>query len=96
MTNDHGPPQLSNEKPNEDNSKLKKERKRKFVGFSERVEEKRKEREDNARSWIERKFVIAIVLGIAGYAWYVYIGRFCVPMLRRDDNAMGGLGMGGA
>ncbi|EJD04892.1 zf-DHHC-domain-containing protein [Fomitiporia mediterranea MF3/22] len=84
-------PETSNETKGE-NKKMK--RKRKFIGFSERREMKRRERESKPRPWIERKIVVPFVIGIAGYAWYVYIGRFCVPMIRRERNAFGGRSMG--
>ncbi|KAH8112143.1 zf-DHHC-domain-containing protein [Phellopilus nigrolimitatus] len=71
-------------------------RKRRFMGFADHAAIKRQERarRNKPRPWIERKFIVAVVVGIAGYAWYVYVGRFCVPMIRRDVGAMGGRGMG--
>lgn len=72
-------------------------RKRKFVGFSEQLEMKRRERarRNKPRSWAERKLIIPFVFGIVGYTWYVYVGRLCLPMIRRDTGALGGRAMGG-
>ena len=50
------------------------------------VHEKR-ERRRSAQPWLIRKFMIVITLGILGYAAYVYIGRFCVPMIERRNGA---------
>lgn len=70
-------------------------RRRKFIGFSESVEIARQRRESKPRPWFERKFIVAIVIGIVGYTWYVYVARLCVLMIRGDKNALGGLAMGG-
>ena len=73
-----------------------KKRKRRFVGFSEQLEEKRRKRAESnkPRPWIERKLTIGIVIGLVSYTWYVYVGRFCVPMIRKDGGALGGRTMG--
>ncbi|KAG5645126.1 hypothetical protein DXG03_006843 [Asterophora parasitica] len=39
--------------------------------------------------WIVRKFVVAVTLGIMGYAVYVYAARLCVDMIRRREGAGG-------
>lgn len=52
------------------------------------VREKRAQRE-GPQSWIALKLTVFITIGIMGYAAYVYIGRFCVPMIRRDPDALG-------
>ena len=90
-------PKARHEDQKEENSRgrARGARKRKFIGFSEHMEMKRQQRMDKPRNWVERKLAVGIVIGLAGYAWYVYIGRFCVPMLRRDADALGGRGMGG-
>ena len=44
--------------------------------------------------WIILKLAVGITIGIIGYASYVYIGRFCVPMLLEEDNTLGGRAMG--
>lgn len=44
--------------------------------------------------WIVLKLTIAVGLGIIGYACYVYIGRFCLPMIRKSGGALGGRVMG--
>lgn len=52
------------------------------------VREKRAQRE-GPQSWIALKLTIFVAIGIMGYAAYVYIGRFCVPMIRGDPDALG-------
>ena len=44
--------------------------------------------------WIGQKLVVVITTGIMAYAAYVYIGRLCVPMIRRRSDAGGGRGTG--
>ena len=51
--------------------------------------EKRRERRSKPQPWILLKFAILLNLGIIGFASYVYVGRFCVPMLIRKPGAMG-------
>ena len=90
------PTQMTSQ-PNDNEKREKRQRpkrKSKFVGFSEQLERKRKVRESKPRPWIERKFAVGFTIAIASYAWYVYVGRFCVPMIRRDPGALGGRGMG--
>ena len=71
--------------------------KRKFIGFSERrriIREQRSVR-NAPQPWIAQKLMVGFVIAVAAYAWYVYIGRFCVPMIRRESGALGGRRMGG-
>ena len=45
--------------------------------------------------WVVRKLTVAVVVALVSWAWYVYVGRFCVPMIRGDaDGALGGEGLG--
>ncbi|KAJ8519286.1 hypothetical protein ONZ45_g3735 [Pleurotus djamor] len=44
--------------------------------------------------WIALKLMVFITVGIMGYGAYVYIGRFCVPMLIMDQNALGSRALG--
>jgi len=39
--------------------------------------------------WIILKFTILITVGIIGFSSYVYIGRLCVPMILKQDGALG-------
>ncbi|KAF8816885.1 zf-DHHC-domain-containing protein [Phlegmacium glaucopus] len=57
------------------------------------VHEKRENR-NSAQPWVVRKFMVVITLGIMGYAGYVYIGRLCVPMIKRRSGAGAGRGTG--
>ncbi|RPD63361.1 zf-DHHC-domain-containing protein [Lentinus tigrinus ALCF2SS1-6] len=64
------------------------------MGIVEEAMEKREARRSKPQPWIVRKLAIFITLGIIGYAWYVYVGRLCVPMIRRDTGALGTRGLG--
>ncbi|KAI0324507.1 zf-DHHC-domain-containing protein [Cubamyces sp. BRFM 1775] len=66
----------------------------KCCGVVEEAREKRAARRQKAQPWIIRKFAIFMTIGLTSYALYVYIGRLCVPMIRRDSDALGGRGMG--
>ncbi|TCD67747.1 palmitoyltransferase pfa5 [Steccherinum ochraceum] len=60
-----------------------------------RSREKRERRREKAQPWIVLKMTVGIALAIMGYAFYVYIGRLCVPMIRHDTGAIpGGRGTG--
>ena len=67
----------------------------KLIGIRKQIEMKRHERYSKPRPWVERKMFIPVVMGIVGYTWYVYIGVICVPILRRDADALGGMAIGG-
>ncbi|KAI0651141.1 zf-DHHC-domain-containing protein [Trametes meyenii] len=66
----------------------------KCCGVVEEAREKSAARRSKPQPWIVLKLTVFITLGIIGYAFYVYIGRLCVPMIRRDADALGGRGMG--
>jgi palmitoyltransferase len=76
-------------------------RERKHKSVSEIVAEsnaKRRARRANQTPppWIILKLAVFITLGIIVYASYVYIGRLCVPMLRRSPGALGSRTLGSA
>lgn len=77
-------------------SQAEKSTKRRFIGFSERQRIIREERANRTKPqpWIVQKLIVGLVIAIVAYAWYVYIGRFCVPMIRKDPDALGGRGLG--
>ena len=57
--------------------------------------ERRERRRERKQPWVVLKMTIVLLLGIIGYANYVYIGRLCVPMIRHDSGALpGGRGTG--
>lgn len=66
----------------------------KCIGFVERVDARAREQRDARRSrppsWIAKKFMVGVVIAILIYTYYVYVGRFCVDMIKRSSNAMGG------
>lgn len=57
--------------------------------------EARAKRLSKPQPWIILKFAVAVTVGLIAYASYVYIGRFCVPMLLKNEGALGGQAMGG-
>ena len=57
--------------------------------FNDDIREKRRKRRSKPQPWILLKFAIFLTLGIIGFATYVYVDRFCVPMLTREPEAMG-------
>ncbi|KAL7278720.1 LOW QUALITY PROTEIN: hypothetical protein ACG7TL_007723 [Trametes sanguinea] len=66
----------------------------KCMGMVQEARERSAKRRAKPQPWIVRKFTILIALAIIVYAFYVYIGRLCVPMIRRDPGALGGRGLG--
>jgi palmitoyltransferase len=52
--------------------------------------ERAEQRRNKPQPWIVLKMTVGITLAIIGYASYVYIGRFCVPMIRDNAGPLGG------
>jgi palmitoyltransferase len=70
-------------------------RQHKCIGFSEALEQQREKREARGgQPWLVRKLTVGIVVAIVGYAVYVYVDRFCVPMIRKEARAIGDRTMG--
>jgi len=44
--------------------------------------------------WFLLKLSIAFATAIIAYAGYVYIGRLCIPMIRRERNSLGSRTLG--
>ena len=65
-----------------------------FQEAAEQSLKKREERRNKPQPWLARKATIGFVIGIIGYAFYVYIGRFCVPILRDNTGVLGGRRIG--
>lgn len=57
--------------------------------FNKDIQEKRHKRRSKPQPWILLKFTVFLTFGIIGFATYVYVDRFCVPMLTRKPEAMG-------
>ena len=57
--------------------------------LNEDIREKRRKRRSKPQPWVLLKFAIFLTFGIIGFTTYVYIDRFCVPMLTREPEAMG-------
>ena len=56
--------------------------------------DRRNKRREKPQPWIVLKMTIGLTLGIMGYSSYVYIGRFCVPMIRKNGGILGGRRVG--
>lgn len=70
---------------------------RKFIGFSQRMELARVQREDakvGPDPWLARKFAVLLVLAIYFWTYYVYVVRLCVKMVRMDSDRLGNQGQG--
>jgi hypothetical protein len=57
------------------------------------VREKRSSR-TTKQPWIVLKLMVFVTIGILGYTSYVYIGRLCLPMIRKHSGAPAGRGTG--
>ena len=70
----------------------------KCCGVVEEAAARSRRRRDKRRAkpqpWIMLKFSIGFAVCLVAYASYVYIGRFCVPMIRKDHGALGGRRVG--
>ena len=55
------------------------------------VDEARMKKAANTKGkpWIVLKLMVPLTVGIMGYAAYVYIGRFCLDMIRGREGAEG-------
>ncbi|KAH8077098.1 zf-DHHC-domain-containing protein [Cristinia sonorae] len=51
---------------------------------------RREKRMEKPHPWVLLKLTVVVTLGIMGYAAYVYVGRFCIPMIRDNDGAIPG------
>ncbi|KAF8588037.1 zf-DHHC-domain-containing protein [Ramaria rubella] len=67
-------------------------RKPKCIGCSEALEENRRKQEARVgpRPWIGRKLAVGIAIALICYTYYVYVARFCVPMIKRESRALAG------
>lgn len=68
------------------------------IGFSETVRtakrDTRQRRETKPQPWIVLKLMVLVTFGIMCYTFYVFTHKFVVPMLIREDEAMGTFGTG--
>lgn len=46
------------------------------------------------KPWYILKLSVGVTAGIIAYSSYVYIGRLCIPMIRRERNALGSRTLG--
>jgi len=66
-------------------------------GVIEEVKYNAREKRANRQTgqpWIVLKFMIIFTIGIMAYTAYVYIARFCVKMIHRQNGAGGSRGAG--
>jgi palmitoyltransferase len=59
-----------------------------------KLREARREARNGPQPWILRKLTVGIVVLIIGWVTYVYIGRVCVRMIRREEGVVGSRGLG--
>ncbi|KAI0342150.1 zf-DHHC-domain-containing protein [Trametopsis cervina] len=52
--------------------------------------ERTEQRRNKPKSWLVLKMTAGTTLAIIAYASYVYIGRFCVPMIRKNGGPLSG------
>src|SRR6266404_2337574 len=55
---------------------------------------KHRDKRKSPQPWFMLKLTIAISAAIIAYSAYVYIGRLSIPMIRREDSALGSRTMG--
>ncbi len=63
-------------------------------GVVQEAQERRRQRRAKPQPWIVLKLAVGLTVSIIGYTSYVYIGRFCVPMIRKNHGALGGRRIG--
>lgn len=51
-------------------------------------------RNKGPKPWFVMKLSIAVAAAIIAYAGYVYIGRLCIPMIKRERNSLGSRRLG--
>ena len=56
--------------------------------------ERREKRREKPQPWIALKAAVGITICIIVYGYYVYIGRFCAPMIRDNAGVLGGRRIG--
>jgi hypothetical protein len=52
-------------------------------------------RRKGPKPWFVLKLSVALAVAIIAYAGYVYIGRLCIPMIKREHNSLGSRRLGG-
>jgi hypothetical protein len=67
---------------------------RTLCGVVQHAQDKRERRRSKPQPWIVLKLAVIVSFAIIAYVSYVYIGRFCVPMLKRKSHALGSLTIG--
>lgn len=53
-----------------------------------------RDRRKGPQPWFILKLTIAIAAAIIAYSAYVYIGRLCIPMIKRERSSLGSRTMG--
>ena len=51
-------------------------------------------RNKGPKPWFVLKLSVAIAAAIIAYAGYVYIGRLCIPMIKRESDSLGSRRLG--
>jgi palmitoyltransferase len=92
MASDSPAPLAPTDKPDAGDAKPKRTLGNFVRDAAGRAHERREKQ--GAQPWIVLKLAVFITAGIVAYACYVYIGRLCVPMIRRRGGALGSRGLG--
>ena len=53
-----------------------------------------RKRNKGPKPWFVLKLSVAIAAAIIAYAGYVYIGRLCIPMIKREHDSLGSRRLG--
>jgi hypothetical protein len=59
-----------------------------------RSRRRRSSRKKGPKPWFVLKLSVGLAAGIIGYSSYVYIGRLCIPMIRRERDSLGSRTLG--
>jgi len=54
----------------------------------------RRDARKSPQPWFVLKLTVAISAAIIAYSAYVYIGRLCIPMIKRKSSSLGSRTMG--
>jgi len=51
-------------------------------------------RNKGPKPWFVLKLSVAVAVAIIAYAGYVYIGKLCIPMIKRESDSLGSRRLG--
>ncbi|KAI0289309.1 DHHC palmitoyltransferase-domain-containing protein [Multifurca ochricompacta] len=65
-----------------------------IVDGATRARRERRNSRKNPQPWFVLKLTVAIASVIIAYSTYVYVGRLCIPMIKRESDSLGPRTMG--